>query len=262
MQLSMPARKKNQYKLWQNCHKASYYFDKVFNNESKKNGHQIAYEQWKQEFPDDVDYPPSCYNFEPLITAIKNDSMIVQTGIISPETQSLLVQFRKDFLPGTIRSGLHFNMNHLIKACEAYIPSWAWGCSQSLIWVQVVGYLERLVTAVDAYTIGHGIDNKEPLQRNFHLVRPQSKEELIYFPLDTNPNFRLGLHFGVQSGADGSRGSAIQVGWVNTYIQFKMQAHKTIKNLKKFGKMLEDFCTLRDDRCAAPQGEWMLNQKP
>src|SRR3990167_6634044 len=65
-------------------------------------------------------------------------------------------KLRKNFMPiSAVRDGHHFNLNELIKAYEVYenLRLWRqlWNRNQlSLFGCQVIGYLERLVTAVDA----------------------------------------------------------------------------------------------------------------
>src|SRR3990167_11139108 len=52
------------------------YIDK----ETRQLGSSLAGEQIKQHFPNGFDYPPSTYDFSPLITTITNDQQLIQTG--------------------------------------------------------------------------------------------------------------------------------------------------------------------------------------
>jgi hypothetical protein len=163
-------------------------------------GHQIANEQLDQQFPNGFDYPPSTYDFSELEAAI--------TLIRFASTTGAYAKFGKVFMPVDVSVGYHFNLNHLIKACEVYEKNTncgellfprapLWNSNQaSIFWCFVIGYLERLVTAVDAqgFSCGFGKYGK-PNKREFKLNDDVKK--ISYFPLAAYPADRLGINFGV-----------------------------------------------------------------
>jgi hypothetical protein len=165
--------------------KMEVHFDKVGNfgtthNPQSKTGWEMAKVQFYEQFPNGiVDYPESAYyaKFNALAAAITADLVLRQTQDYIPAivknpsetTKSLLVQLRNDFLPKeAVTSGHHFNLNHLLKAFEVYNAHWdKWNWNQrSLFWCQVIGYVERLVPAVDAQAFCMGLyyllEQKQP----------------------------------------------------------------------------------------------------
>lgn len=170
------------------------------------NGRELAAAQLHEKFPNGFDYPPSTYDYSPVVKAITNDQTLIQTGRLSPETEETLAKFRKDFMPGVVKQGFHFNLNDLIKACEVYNENYRlWNDNQeSLFWRKVIGFLERLVTAFDAQVISQGITDfvkwKQALRRgddSFDFHNYVTNKKISYFPLDSDPLCRLGLGFGV-----------------------------------------------------------------
>lgn len=218
------------------------YFDQVFDKASGKNGYQIAIDQWNQQFPNGVDYPPSTYDFNSLAYTIRDDPMLRHAYTASPATASLIEKLRKDFIPGVLQNGHHFNLNHLINACEVYLGSGFWISrkSQSTFWRQVIGYLERLVSAVDAQSIPHLceiLDGETSLQRSFEIT-VDKHEHTSYFPLDTHPLLRLGINFGVQC----YEGNAITtVGWLGILQELQKYADQKVVSLKDFGMKLQNY---------------------
>lgn len=171
---------------------------------TNKSGMALAAEQILQQFPNGFDYPLSTYHFKPIIDAIINDQQLIQSGIPSEALHQLLVQFRKDFMPGLVTSGHFFNLNELVRAFELFDENRPWEIKQgSLFWREIIGYLERLVTGIDAQVISQGI---------LHVIEAQNparcfdvtqnfvrKVNVSYFPLDLNPTLRLGLSGAVDS---------------------------------------------------------------
>lgn len=230
------------------------YFDQVIDIETGKNGSDLAKEQLAQQFPNGFDYPPSTYDFSNIVTAITNDEALIQTGKPSIATETILAQFRKDFMPGLVISGYHFNLNELITACGMCCQnqlSWN-GKQENLFWRQIVGFLERLVSAVDAQVISESIikiaEEKQPLNRSFVIYNFNTvinynfnsmfKEEFIYFPLDHYSNFRLGVNFGANY--IGRRRSTISNPFpVLSGSNFKELRQAKIKKLEVFQQRLQ-----------------------
>lgn len=179
-------------------------FKKYVDAKSKKTAHELAADEINKQFPAGFDFPPSTYDFDPLIAEITYDQSLIQNGIPSDVTESLLAQFRKDFLPNTVvTSGHFFNLNELVRAFELYNANWRlWQGNQlSLFWRQVVGYFEGLVSGVVGEVISQGImnvlDGKLPV-RQFDFKDDVTGKKELYFPhSDSTP--RLVRSFGVDS---------------------------------------------------------------
>ena len=199
--------------------KMEVHFDKVGNfgtthNPQGKTGWEMAKVQFYEQFPNGiVDYPESAYyaKFNALAAAITEDLVLRQTQDYIPAivknpsetTKALLVQLRNDFLPKeAVTSGHHFNLNHLLKAFEVYNAHWdEWNWNQrSLFWCQVIGYVERLVPAVDAQAFCMGLyyllEQKQPLARGFKLENWGVNGADFYFPASGGAG-GLGFDFGI-----------------------------------------------------------------
>lgn len=225
-------------------------FGKVLNQSSDKRFDTLAEAQLAEVFPAGFEYPPSTYDFKDLVQAITHDPILinathfVKPGQASPNTEKVLAEFRKDFLPGSKKVGYHFNLNELIKACEIYNSNYSqWNPYQAAVfWGQVVGYLERLVSACDAQALCQGIKNildGKPLERSFNLDLYVNNEEkkISYYPLVVDPSCYLGGTFAVDScwRAVGCGrlvwGSAVGLAaWLKNYVDQKQQDLKSLSN--------------------------------
>ncbi|MGQ3890580.1 hypothetical protein [Legionella sp. CNM-4043-24] len=167
---------------------------------------RLASDEFEKQFPHGFDYPKSSYDFSVLANAITEDTGLVATGKQSAAINAILFEFRKKFMPDVVSCGHHFNLNELIAACNVYEDYWPrWTTNQrSLYWSHVIGYLCRLVTAVDAQILSQGIERLVVQRRTptrcfellFDLV---TRETINYFPLDTNLSCRMGEHFAITS---------------------------------------------------------------
>ena len=186
------------------------YVDPVKN----KTASQLAADEIKKQFPNGFDYPPSTYDYGPLLDAITNDQF--ENNAPSDATRALIAQFRNDFLPDNmVTSGHFFNLNELARAfelCEANSNAWLY-LQASLFWKQVIGYLQRLVSGVIGEVISQGIknacDGKAPW-RGYQLIYHGGHlqyRHISYFPLQINniePHqpysyYSLGLSSGITS---------------------------------------------------------------
>jgi hypothetical protein len=161
-----------------------------------EDGVAIAQKQLEEKFPHGFDYPPSDYDFSPLVNAITND--LINTDNPSDATKRLIAKFKKNFLPKDVTQGHHFNLNHLDKALRVYnqwFESWNWR-QQSLFSCQVIGYLERLVTLVDAQAFSQSLyellDEKKPQARALSFFSYASYSKISYDSLMSSPT-GLGL---------------------------------------------------------------------
>lgn len=182
--------------------------ESYIDQDTKRSGTSLAAEQIQQQFPNGFNYPPSTYDFSPLVTAISNDQQLIATGNPSEATKILIEKFRTDFMPGVVKSGYLFNLNDLIKALELYDQNYdPWDGNQlRFFWCQVVGFLERLVPAVFAQAVSQGITNVlegKPFQRTLSFHNYVTNKPVSFFPLDADLTCRLGLGFGVDSYCSG-----------------------------------------------------------
>lgn len=189
---------------------------------TQKYGLVIAVEQLDQLFPNGFSYPESRYDFNKLDKLVTEDEQLITTGIPNGDTITAIEQFRKDFMPGVVKSGYLFNMNELIKALSIYRdyafeydyrlgtqckPLWN-KAQLEYFWCNVVGYLERLVTAVFAQRICNGLntvnDEKGRFERKMTLRFEEKNKttERGYFPLSADPGQRLGIDIAVASDLD------------------------------------------------------------
>lgn len=191
-------------------------------NKNGTRGFALAYEQLTLQFPNGLEYPKSCYDFESLMNVIIEDEQLIETGEPSPSTITAIEQFRKDFLPGVVKNGHLFNIKELLKALSIYARYATSYHSHhhldaiqnepplkseqlDIFWREVVGYLERLIPAVYAKYICNGTKRKHDnvvytrLLNETMLLNHESinSTKMTYFPLDTDPDGRLGLDFGV-----------------------------------------------------------------
>ena len=182
-------------------------FKKYIDPKSKKTANELAAAEIKKQFPNGFEFPPSTYDYGPLIDAITNDQSLIQNNAPSDVTKALLAQFRKDFLPDpdrVVTSGHFFNLNELVRAFELYDANWApWNGNQlSLFWRQVIGYFEGLVSGVMGEVISQGImnviDGAAP-KRQYDFDNYVTDKKESYFPHAVDPTYRLGLSFGVDS---------------------------------------------------------------
>lgn len=169
-------------------------FDNATDPTSGRCYRDIAITQLAQQFPDGFTYPPNPYDFSKLEQAITNDQALTQTGKPSDETHKLIIQFRNDFLPTITTTGHHFNLAILRKAADIYAKLYQqdFNNGQQLLLFshQIIGYLQRLLSAVDVQTI-YIWRNKLPdkLERSCGAG---------HYPLDSNLKHRLGVDFCVR----------------------------------------------------------------
>jgi len=111
-------------------------------------GKAIALEQLNAQYPEGIDAAvannlETAYDFTDLINVIISGD--------EDACNNALEQFRSDMTtPKEITTGMHFNMQHLINAYEAYtnnfdrLANWE---NRNLFWVKVIGFIQRQMTA-------------------------------------------------------------------------------------------------------------------
>jgi hypothetical protein len=185
------------------CKMMEQYFALLKDADGHSIGEAEKKKQFETQFPDGkIESEPSDYDFSDLITAISNDN--VANNLPNDATEKAIKKFQKDFTPNseeTITTGKHFNMQHQIKAYEIYLEKYyAWNDEQrSLFWRQVIGHLQRQVPACYAQAYCTGlyslVETNMPLERKFGLIGGGD-----FFPLDRNPDYKLGRDYAIYSG--------------------------------------------------------------
>ena len=162
------------------------------------NGQALARKQREEKFPNGLNYPPSEYDFMPLIQIIDNDHSLIESGKPSSDTLKALDKFRLDFKPDNVKIGHHFNMNHFIKIHHIYDNIWQkWSRNQyqHLFFEKFVfGFFNRLLTAPYLQRACQGICTNEypQLQRGFEIMNNSTGQINSVVPFDKDPHSRLG----------------------------------------------------------------------
>jgi hypothetical protein len=116
--------------------------------------------------------------------------------------RDVLAQFRKDFTPGTITSGMHFNYLHLLRAFEVYEQKYddlykSGGNDDDklrLFSCQVIGFIQRSLPAIDrivfAQGLYHVVEKKAKIERSFKF-----KYDDADFPVTAGDSSCAGLGF-------------------------------------------------------------------
>lgn len=231
------------------------YLDKIVYMDEKgviiETGRLRAQKQIQEQYPNGFDYPQVENEFtvlmDKIIGIITRDISLKTNNIPSPETRALLNEFRQYFLPKEVTQGHHFNFNYLIDAFDRYgqnCKNWK-KKQQSYFWCQVIGYLERLVSGVDAQAFCQGLIYfcyfKHPPTRFLALHRYQPDSSISYFPTNSSsPSKGLGFDFGIFVHCEGCEELATggREDWrsittarsLKSYIEYKNRCLTTLKN--------------------------------
>jgi hypothetical protein len=157
--------------------------------------------------------------------------------------RDVLEQFRKDFTPGSIKSGMHFNYHHLLRAYEVYEQNWG-GLYNSggnnynkldLFSRQIIGFIQRSLPAIDRMAYAQSLydvtENKAEIKRSFNFTYGGGS-----FPDTAGGHVSLsGLGFEFFSGGGGRGRLAGGSGWVmarvracwKSYVEQKHQTCRT-----------------------------------
>jgi len=105
-------------------------------------GLKLAITQFHEQFSNKEE---ETYNFEILAKVIGKESF--SNKKINPITEKALITFREELKSARIHGGKHFDMNLLANALDIYDTYFSiWTTRQaSLYWINVIGYLQRLV---------------------------------------------------------------------------------------------------------------------
>ena len=133
------------------------------------------------------------YDLTLLLTTIKEASARDVSAALNNNTlhasvlRDVLAQFRKEFTPGKIAIGMHFNYQDLMHACEVFYQKYDYlldGNDDSrncLFSRQVIGFIQRNLPAIDRMAYAQGlhevVEMKAAIQRSFKF-----RYERIKFP--------------------------------------------------------------------------------
>jgi hypothetical protein len=116
--------------------------------------------------------------------------------------RDVLAQFRKDFTPGTITSGMHFNYLHLLRAFEVYEQKFndlfkSGGNAYDKLRLfsrQVIGFIQRSSPAIDRMVFAQGlydvVANKAKIERSFKF-----NDDNADFPVTAGDSSRSALGY-------------------------------------------------------------------
>ena len=226
------------------------YFDKFNGGEAVRNEQHARYLQHIEEMLNPEKNPP--YDFTLLIKTLQSakpeDVQAALNLDMSHDSalRDVLVQFRKDSTPGSIKIGMHFNYQHLLRAYEVYekYNNLYYSCSddlnKSLLFSrQVIGFIQRNLPAIDRMVFAQGlfdvIENKIRIKRSLAF-----KDDLVNFPTTAGDSSCLGLGFGLGFSYCSTTGGRLAGrGWCTmescigdslywkTYVEQKREACKT-----------------------------------
>ncbi|MGA2655755.1 MAG: hypothetical protein ABSF18_07230, partial [Gammaproteobacteria bacterium] len=162
--------------------------------------------QYDQQIPPDY-AEATLYDFSGLaqsITASSNEDIEAAAKFENNETPICIAlnEFRQKLTPGVHSYGKHFNIELLIQAYATYLQNHAqWNRQKlNLFWCQVIGYVQRLLTAEMATGFELGRQGLQSIKLQscgtfkFYAHRALNKG---IFPLDSDMHNRLGYHWAV-----------------------------------------------------------------
>jgi hypothetical protein len=178
------------------------------------------------------------YDFTLLLTTIKEASSRDVSAALNNNTlhasllRDVLAQFRKEFTPGKITVGMHFNYQDLMHACEVFYQKYDYLLNDDddsrncLFSRQVIGFIQRNLPAIDRMAYAQGlheiVEMKAAIKRSLKF-----SYDRIDFP-------------------DTGRGAAIHSGLGYSYFCWTRGACYTIagpearERWPSFGKLISD----------------------
>ena len=185
----------------------SYFDAKEIKGGAKIRDEQLArYRQHVEDMLNSEKNPP--YDFTLLIDTLMAATPEDVTAALNLDfnhesvLRDVLAQFRIDFTPGTITSGLHFNYLHLLRAFEVYEQHYDALKQTSgdnydklrLFSRQVIGFIQRSLPAIDRMVFAQGlydvVENKAKIVRSFKF-----KYDNADFPVTVGDSSCSGLGY-------------------------------------------------------------------
>ncbi|AIT64318.1 hypothetical protein [Coxiella burnetii] len=138
-----------------------------------------------------------------------NEDNIAEDDEEMQRLAAVFYEFRELLKPkNTIETGKQFNIQLLIEAFKLYDKNYevfgGWNSHKNnLVWCKIIGYIQRFLPASYAQALSQGvnfiIEEGEILQRSFNFRFGIGK----FFPLDLDPQIRLGYDYAVAWPAGG-----------------------------------------------------------
>lgn len=164
-----------------------------------QNGDEIIIKQIEEQFPS-RDFHLWAYEInEQDINNLKKVIDCIGLSKSDSECDEAIKIFCNSLIPKeVIQTGWHMNSDLLLKALDLFDEHFeefgGWNSRKNnLIWRKVIGGIERTFTANMAQIICQGphhvLHNHETLNRSLKF---RNRTEVVYFPLDTDLNARLG----------------------------------------------------------------------
>jgi hypothetical protein len=190
------------------------YFDNLTNTD----GDQEKAEQFHKQFPEGIEAEP-LYDFNTLAAVILNSDDVDIIAELKHEASKsnvslALEAFRSNFSRRNITSGEIFNLQNLIRALDVYdlsiVRQTTSKFQRDLYWRQVVGYVQRYLSAYDAQVICSTKSYDYPTCK-MPVIRCLDHTKGHLYPLPEN-NERSGVGF---EGALLSERFLESYGWTN-----------------------------------------------
>lgn len=176
------------------------------------NGEEIIASQIAEQFPEGWEEEEKKKALQDL-QALENVFDAIATSKNDADCDSALATFRSYLEPkDVLKTGKHFNIQLLVEAFKLYDKNYeAFGGWESrknnLFWQKVIGTIQRYLPANWAMAVCQGVyyivEDGEKLKRSLKF----RFDDVFFFPLDTDPSFRLGHEYA-------ARGRVLKAGYV------------------------------------------------
>jgi hypothetical protein len=165
------------------------YFDQFTDGAAEKAAQDAKYRTHIEDMLNPEKNPP--YDFTLLIETLMAAKPADVTAALNRDTthdsalRDVLEQFRKDFTPGMITSGLHFNYQHLLRAYEVYDQNYenlykSGGNDYDKLRLfsrQIIGFIQRSLPAIDrmvyAQSLYDVVEQKTEIKRSFKFTHDE-----------------------------------------------------------------------------------------
>jgi hypothetical protein len=162
------------------------------------------YARYRTHIENMLDQPP--YDFTLLMDTLKQASSAEADAALANDTtyasalSDVLEQFRKDFTPGKIHVGMHFNYQHLLQAFEVYLQNFRFlyrvdnTVKTQIFCCLVIGFIQRSLPAIDRMLYAQGlytVIDQAAIKRSYLY-----KTSDLRFPVTAGDDSRSGLGFG------------------------------------------------------------------
>jgi len=167
------------------------------------NGEEVMAAQIKMQFPDGWEVQEA-ERAKRDSDMLRNVIEAIRQSQTNDEAESSIQAFR-DYLEVenkgedvVFKTGKHFNIQLLVEAFKLYDAFGGWdGRQNNLFWRNVIGYIQRFLPACYAQAFCQGVlyivEGGEKLNRSLTFRFDRFDNAFVFFPLDSDPSFRLGF---------------------------------------------------------------------